>query len=195
MTSPHWAFWVGGLALAAVPLVHWLTLGRMFAVSGRFTALVERVRSGPSDANLSADDLIAAIRAMTVDELGEDAVTDAPPLAVPGTSSPGTVPHVAFLLSLVAGGALSAATSSGLHLGYALRSETFPRIFGSAPFTASVVLLFGGILVGFGTRMAGGCTSGHGLCGVSRFQPGSLVSTAAFFGMGVALSLALAWLA
>jgi uncharacterized membrane protein YedE/YeeE len=39
--------------------------------------------------------------------------------------------------------------------------------------------------------MAGGCTSGHGLCGVSRFQPGSLLTTAAFFGAAVALSFAL----
>jgi len=52
-------------------------------------------------------------------------------------------------------------------------------------------LLLGGLCVGFGTRMAGGCTSGHGLCGVSRFQPGSLVATVAFFATGVAVSFAL----
>jgi hypothetical protein len=53
------------------------------------------------------------------------------------------------------------------------------------------MLLAGGALVGFGTRMAGGCTSGHGMCGVSRFQKGSLLATAAFFGTGVVTSLLL----
>ena len=52
-------------------------------------------------------------------------------------------------------------------------------------------LLVGGLLVGFGTRMASGCTSGHGLCGVSRLQKGSLVATVCFFGAGVAVSFAL----
>jgi uncharacterized membrane protein YedE/YeeE len=39
--------------------------------------------------------------------------------------------------------------------------------------------------------MAGGCTSGHGMCGVSRFQKGSLLATVAFFGAGVATAFAL----
>ena len=53
------------------------------------------------------------------------------------------------------------------------------------------VLLLGGVLIGWGTRMSGGCTSGHGLCGVSRAQPGSLVATCAFFGTGIVVSLLL----
>ena len=69
-----------------------------------------------------------------------------------------------------------------------MRSTYFPQIFGDSTAVAAVVMAFGGLLVGFGTRMAGGCTTGHGLCGVSRFQPGSLVGTAAFFGTGIAVS-------
>lgn len=37
-----------------------------------------------------------------------------------------------------------------------------------------------GLLVGFGTRMACGCTSGHGICGIARLSPRSLVATAVF---------------
>jgi uncharacterized membrane protein YedE/YeeE len=44
------------------------------------------------------------------------------------------------------------------------------------------------MLVGFGTRMATGCTSGHGLCGVARFEKGSLLATCCFFGTGVIVS-------
>jgi uncharacterized membrane protein YedE/YeeE len=48
-------------------------------------------------------------------------------------------------------------------------------------------LLLGGLLVGAGTRLANGCTSGHGVCGMSRLSPRSLVATAAFVGMGMAV--------
>ena len=46
------------------------------------------------------------------------------------------------------------------------------------------VLLVAGLLVGFGTRLARGCTSGHGVCGVSRLSPRSLVATAVFMATG-----------
>ena len=42
-----------------------------------------------------------------------------------------------------------------------------------------------GALVGVGTRLANGCTSGHGLCGISRGSKRSIVATAVFFGVGV----------
>jgi uncharacterized membrane protein YedE/YeeE len=42
-------------------------------------------------------------------------------------------------------------------------------------------ILIGGLLVGFGTRMGSGCTSGHGLCGIARFSRRSIVATAVFF--------------
>lgn len=47
-------------------------------------------------------------------------------------------------------------------------------------------LVLAGLLVGVGTRYAGGCTSGHGVCGVSRLSPRSLVATASFMAAGFA---------
>jgi len=47
-------------------------------------------------------------------------------------------------------------------------------------------LAVAGVLVGLGTRYAGGCTSGHGVCGLSRRSPRSLVATLVFMGMGFA---------
>jgi uncharacterized protein len=44
-----------------------------------------------------------------------------------------------------------------------------------------------GLLVGLGTRYAAGCTSGHGVCGLSRLSPRSLVATLAFMGAGFAM--------
>jgi uncharacterized membrane protein YedE/YeeE len=48
------------------------------------------------------------------------------------------------------------------------------------------LLVVSGLLVGFGTRLGGGCTSGHGICGLSRLSTRSLVATVMFMGMGIA---------
>ena len=49
----------------------------------------------------------------------------------------------------------------------------------------AVWLIVGGLLVGFGTRLGSGCTSGHGVCGISRFSLRSLVATVAFLAVGM----------
>ena len=51
---------------------------------------------------------------------------------------------------------------------------------------STAVLLLGGLLVGYGTRLGSGCTSGHGVCGLSRLSPRSLAAVAIFMGMGAA---------
>ncbi len=69
-------------------------------------------------------------------------------------------------------------------------SPTALRLVGSA--TTPVIdaglatLVVSGLLVGFGTRLGSGCTSGHGICGVSRLSPRSLVATAGFMLAGFA---------
>lgn len=51
--------------------------------------------------------------------------------------------------------------------------------------TSSIPLLIaGGLLVGFGTRLGNGCTSGHGVCGLARLSPRSLAATATFMAAG-----------
>lgn len=47
-------------------------------------------------------------------------------------------------------------------------------------------LIIGGLVVGFGTRLGSGCTSGHGVCGMSRLSPRSLIATATFMVTGIA---------
>ncbi|GJL96601.1 MAG: membrane protein [Hyphobacterium sp.] len=62
-----------------------------------------------------------------------------------------------------------------------LSSEPLPfEITSSFP-----LLLGGGLLVGVGTRLGSGCTSGHGVCGLSRFSVRSLVSVVTFIGVGM----------
>lgn len=49
-----------------------------------------------------------------------------------------------------------------------------------------VVIVLAGLCVGLGTRLANGCTSGHGVCGLSRLSPRGIVATLCYIGAGVA---------
>jgi uncharacterized membrane protein YedE/YeeE len=50
-----------------------------------------------------------------------------------------------------------------------------------------VAVVIAGLLVGYGTRLGSGCTSGHGVCGLSRLSPRSLVATGSFMVAGFAI--------
>ena len=63
---------------------------------------------------------------------------------------------------------------------YRLAGETVPAVQ-PQPWMWVVVA---GLLVGFGTRLGSGCTSGHGVCGLSRLSPRSLVATLTFMASG-----------
>jgi uncharacterized protein len=60
-----------------------------------------------------------------------------------------------------------------------------PEVFTIGITRSTSTLILAGLLVGFGTRLGNGCTSGHGVCGLSRFSPRSLVSTVTFIVTGV----------
>jgi uncharacterized membrane protein YedE/YeeE len=50
---------------------------------------------------------------------------------------------------------------------------------------SGATLVVAGLFVGFGTRLGSGCTSGHGVCGLARLSPRSLLATVTFMGAGV----------
>ncbi|MFT2098646.1 YeeE/YedE family protein [Marinomonas sp. 2405UD66-6] len=54
-----------------------------------------------------------------------------------------------------------------------------------------ILLIISGLLVGYGTRLGGGCTSGHGVCGISRLSPRSIVATLIFMATAI-LTVAIA---
>jgi uncharacterized membrane protein YedE/YeeE len=88
-----------------------------------------------------------------------------------------------FLCGLVAGGFLSAELGGGWHPTWSL--GMFDTVIGLGPAGKLGWMFFGGVLIGFGTRLAGGCTSGHGIFGLSNFELPSLVSTLSFMGGGI----------
>ena len=73
-------------------------------------------------------------------------------------------------------------------LGGLLVAPLLWRLFAALPEAQPVagggLLVVAGLLVGIGTRYGSGCTSGHGVCGLSRLSPRSLVATLAFMGAG-----------
>lgn len=88
------------------------------------------------------------------------------------------VPHrgetawrVAVLLGLVSAGAVLAVL--------------YPPVFALEVSPSLSRYIAAGLLVGFGTTLGGGCTSGHGVCGISRLSPRSIVATLTFMGAGI----------
>ncbi len=75
-------------------------------------------------------------------------------------------------------------------LGFAAAPTVFHAVVPAQYITApridatDLMVVIAGLLVGIGTRYASGCTSGHGVCGLSRLSPRSLVATASFMGAG-----------
>ncbi|RMG20948.1 MAG: YeeE/YedE family protein [Deltaproteobacteria bacterium] len=80
--------------------------------------------------------------------------------------------RLAFLAGLLAGGAAIL--------------FTLPDAFPTEVSRSTVALVLAGFLVGFGTRMGSGCTSGHGVCGISRLSMRSIVATLTFMATGMA---------
>ncbi len=81
--------------------------------------------------------------------------------------------------------AVAAAFVAGLPLGAAVIAAALGPVETRFP-TSLATIVLGGLLVGFGTRLGSGCTSGHGVCGMSRLSPRSLIATASFMAAGIA---------
>ena len=80
---------------------------------------------------------------------------------------------------------------TGLVLGGFLFSRLYPGFNIPRQGYSLILLGIGGFLVGFGTRMANGCVSGHGVCGIARFSLRSTAATATFIVFGMLTVFAL----
>ena len=91
-------------------------------------------------------------------------------LLSPATSDRGW--RIAFIAGLIAAPLIASFVT-----GAALPSPVMPA--------SLIVIVVAGLLVGFGSRMGGGCTSGHGVCGTARLSARSLVATAVFMAAAI----------
>lgn len=88
-----------------------------------------------------------------------------------------------FLVGLVLGGFVSAVAGGGWSPTWAL--GIFDNRIGFGPAGKLAWMFVGGLFIGFGTRLAGGCTSGHGIFGLSNLEGASVVSTLSFMAAGI----------
>ncbi len=103
-----------------------------------------------------------------------------------------------FGVSGIVGGALSPkrgdtawryALLVGMVTGGAVLFSFAPETFDPTPVRPLWAIAAAGLLVGFGTRLGGGCTSGHGICGISRLSKRSFVATLTFMAAGIATAV------
>ncbi len=91
-----------------------------------------------------------------------------------------------FVIGLLCGGVLSAVLGGGWRPTWDL--GMLDTHLGLGPAGKIVWMFVGGLLIGFGTRLAGGCTSGHGIFGLSNLEWPSLVATASFMAGGILMT-------
>lgn len=91
-----------------------------------------------------------------------------------------------FGLSPAGDRTLSSLFLAGLMVASGLALAIKPMSLPSLSVSATPLLVLAGLLVGFGTRLGSGCTSGHGVCGLARLSPRSMVATGVFMFMGMA---------
>jgi len=89
-----------------------------------------------------------------------------------------------LLLGLIAGGIVFGVFGTGLD-GYGWMTDTLPT------WATLVLLVVSGALIGYGARLAGGCTSGNGLSGNAILSPASFVATGTFFATAIVVSFAI----
>lgn len=200
-------WWLTAIALSSITIGYWLLIKLPLGVSGSWARIVlwkreAFITKADKPFQSKPNTIVNALMAATLEAFGEDAVQEVLSkhegkingLATisQGKTIPNRLPwtnHLLFLLMLPIGGLLASTAMGSFNLQFDL-GELHRHLFGSG-FSYLLTLVIGGILVGFGTQLSGGCTTGHGLSGVSRLIPVSLVATASFFGAAVITSLLL----
>ena len=88
-----------------------------------------------------------------------------------------------LVVGVIIGSFISAKLSGQFHMQWI--PDTWSSTFGSALITRWLIALLGGIIIGFGARWAGGCTSGHGISGTLQLAVSSWLAVICFFVSGI----------
>ena len=195
----YFEWWIGAALLSGVSLLYFLLIGRLLGVSGSWSKVVfwrEQRKLEKENKVLESENpeqINNTLMAETLAEFGEDAVaelhaleTNEQPQSATVVQTTSWTSHLVFLVSMFIGALIVSIVTGRFEIRMDL-SDIHSQIFGST-WEVWVALFFGGTMVGFGTQMAGGCTSGHGLSGCARLIPASLISTASFVLSAVLIS-------
>ena len=162
----QWPWWIGGPAIALYVIAFLLVKNRLLSASTTFQFVTDKWLAfggkRKSETTMSW---------LTDEDAGRDGDWRG---------------H--YFIGLFAGGLASVLLAGTFNPSFHLPG--LQSVYGFALATQVGVLLCSGVLIGFGTRMSGGCTSGHCMVGVSGLQAPSVGATAVFFGCGIAVSFA-----
>lgn len=200
----YWPWWLGALGLGASTVAFPMLVGKRLGASGTWERVLQwRSELEAERADAVLDDMAAFEAALAAETAAAFGGHDRP-AATDTLVQPGATPAAAteiqrrlplstqwlLLVSILTGAAI-AALVSGRFEWHADMGQVFGSVVADG-WLMWPVLFVGGMLVGVGTRMSGGCSSGHGLSGCSRLDTLSLLATAVFFGSAVAMSF-LVW--
>lgn len=160
----EWPWWIGGPAIGLYVIAFLLVKNRLLSASTTFQFVTDRWLAFGKKAD-------ASMSWLTEDDAGRDGDWRG---------------H--YFLGLFAGGLASVLLAGTFHPAFELKG--LHSVYGYALATQIGVLLTAGVLIGFGTRMSGGCTSGHCIVGVSGLQAPSAAATGVFFACGIVISFA-----
>jgi Predicted transporter component len=198
--SNYWPWWAGALGLALATINYTLATDRSFGVSGAWDRVLHWRKERELQRQRAQDDidqrsLVEALAAISPGSPAPSSPTskherpENPPVHQPPRPAP-LASQVALLLSILIGGFVAAVAAGRFELRLDMGAG-FSELVTDNSMIMVGVLFLGGLLVGFGTRLAGGCSSGHGLHGCGRLCPVSIVATAVFFGTAVLVSFLL----
>ncbi|MEZ6015485.1 MAG: YeeE/YedE thiosulfate transporter family protein [Planctomycetota bacterium] len=167
LSKPRWSPYAVGAGIGVLSWVTFLVMGKQLGVSTTFVRVAGAVERAADPAHVEANAYL-----------------------VKNLKGPGLIDwQFALVLALLVGGALSAGLSRSR------RGPELPALwrarFGDGRLKRHGFAVLGGALVLFGARLAGGCTSGHGITGTMQFAVSSWVTLAAIFVGGIAAARAI----
>jgi hypothetical protein len=154
------------LILHGLPALHWALAG--VGIAGITLALLA-ISSRRLGISTGFEDVCSLV--LTAPYFRRTAITLGRPWRLP------------LLIGLVLGGFLSALLSGGWQPTWAL--GIFDEAIGLGPAGKLGWMFVAGLFIGVGTRLAGGCTSGHGIFGLANLERPSLITTATFMAAGI----------
>jgi uncharacterized protein len=189
-----WPGWVGGAAISGVALVMLLARNRQLSVSFCYGYAIDRVSDWvesfaskpaphpalPMPSSFPMPSSLPIISSLPMPSKAA--------LARPAARNIEPSWSMVFLAGILLGGVMAGVLSrlaSGGSLALDFDYPGFDALWKLGPYAKAGLLFAGGLLVGFGTRMAGGCTSGHAIMGAPALQKTSILAMCVFMGTGI----------
>lgn len=181
-SATYLPWWLAGVFLIVVPILYGCS---RFGVSG----ILERLLFRKETIDIAESDEFSKNPELLKASLSGKEVDPAQMRALNKAAVNTWLSSLTLILGIFLGGLVDASLFSEFEFSKTL-AETHIQYFGESA-QMFIVLFLGGLCVGWGTRLAGGCSSGHGLSGCGRLEKMSYLATGVFFGTAIVVTYAL----